>query len=238
VTLASSSAPFQAAGGAGHIAFTAIPSGCAGPSPAAFLGLPPRSDRKELAAEPLIHGTAQSDAGAADGRDQRSRSDTQHFSGGGELHVLAVAAKRNRFVRGRFWIVGGDFELRMDCDSHCRVDYVAGCDRNGRRTGDLRCGRLHGIHAACRNDQRRKRTFTLAQGPPCTFSFASTGARIRASGGNVAVQVTAGSTTCEREAASSVDWISITTDGSGTGSATVGYTVSVNASSSSRLGTM
>ena len=77
----------------------------------------------------------------------------------------------------------------------------------------------------------------VAAGATCTYSLSSTSASATAAGGAGTVNVTVGSG-CSWTAVSNVFWIHVTAGASGSGNGTVGYTVDVNATASSRTGTI
>jgi hypothetical protein len=80
-------------------------------------------------------------------------------------------------------------------------------------------------------------TVTQAAVPPCTYSVASTTASVGAVPSNATVELTASSASCAWTASSSVSWIAVTTP-SGTGSASVGYSVAKNSNLVARSGTL
>jgi uncharacterized protein (TIGR03437 family) len=82
-------------------------------------------------------------------------------------------------------------------------------------------------------------TYTLSLTVPagCTFALAPTSQNIAANGGTGSVNVTSQSN-CNWTAASSVDWIVITSGTSGSGNGAVNYSVAANTGTSSRTGTM
>ncbi len=84
-------------------------------------------------------------------------------------------------------------------------------------------------------------TFTVNQaGTNCSFSLSSPGtaAPIDSAGGNGSVGVTSAATDCGWAAASNVSWVTVTSGSTGTGSGAVTYSVSANASSFARTGTI
>jgi len=82
------------------------------------------------------------------------------------------------------------------------------------------------------------KTLAITQDPaPCTYSIAPTNNTIVAAGGSGTITVTAGSG-CQWSASSGATWIVITSGASGTGGGSVGYSVSANADTNSREGTL
>ena len=71
-----------------------------------------------------------------------------------------------------------------------------------------------------------------------TFSISPTAASVSASGGTGTVTVTAAPPDATWTAVSNVTWITITSGNSGTGNGTVGYSVTANASTGSRSGSL
>jgi uncharacterized protein (TIGR03437 family) len=72
----------------------------------------------------------------------------------------------------------------------------------------------------------------------CSFSLSPNTASFSAAGGNGLVTIAASDPSCARTATSGVPWITISFGSPGTGSGTVGYTVSANTSPSARTGTL
>jgi hypothetical protein len=71
-----------------------------------------------------------------------------------------------------------------------------------------------------------------------SYSLNPTSANVAASGGNGNIALTVSPSTASWTAVSSVPWITITSAKSGTGSATVSYSVSANSTSAARTGTL
>ena len=71
----------------------------------------------------------------------------------------------------------------------------------------------------------------------CTYALSATGLSFGAGGGRSSVGVTAASG-CAWTAVSDASWITVTSDGNGDGSETVGYSVAANNTTSSRAGTI
>jgi hypothetical protein len=83
-------------------------------------------------------------------------------------------------------------------------------------------------------------TFTVTQsgaGESCTFTISPTIKKFGKSGGADSVSVSAG-TACSWSASSNASWMTITSGSSATGNGVVTYSVSVNNSGSTRVGTM
>ncbi len=82
-------------------------------------------------------------------------------------------------------------------------------------------------------------TFTVTQAgvPPCSYSLSPKSASPRYVGGNASVNVTS-PTGCSWTAVSNASWITIESGASGTGNGTVRYSVSENAATTSRVGTI
>ena len=78
--------------------------------------------------------------------------------------------------------------------------------------------------------------FTIAGPTPCTYSISGGSSAVSGSGGNVTLNVSAGSG-CPWTASSNASWITIQSGASGSGNGTVALNVGVNTSSSSRSGT-
>jgi hypothetical protein len=75
--------------------------------------------------------------------------------------------------------------------------------------------------------------------PPCTYALSpSTSPSFNYSGNTGMVTVTASSSGCDWTAVSNDSWITITAGSAGTGNGTVAYSVSANAETSTRTGTM
>lgn len=70
----------------------------------------------------------------------------------------------------------------------------------------------------------------------CTYTISPTSQSFTSSGGTGSVSVTASSGSCAWNATESLDWVTITSGASGTGSGTVNYSVASNSSASSRTG--
>jgi hypothetical protein len=70
--------------------------------------------------------------------------------------------------------------------------------------------------------------FPLLQQIGCAYSLSATGASMPASGGSGTVNVTAPSGSCSWRATTDASWITITSGSSGTGSGTLGYSVTAN----------
>lgn len=74
--------------------------------------------------------------------------------------------------------------------------------------------------------------------PPCTYTLSATSASYAVSGGNSSVNVTTNKSSCTWTAVSNApSWIIVTSGSSGTGTGTVGYSVSAN-TGESQLGTI
>ncbi len=80
-------------------------------------------------------------------------------------------------------------------------------------------------------------TFTISQSCAGSFSIVPTSQSSNAAGGSGSVGVTAGPG-CSWTAASNASWIAISSGASGAGNGTVSYSVALNASTTSRTGTM
>jgi uncharacterized repeat protein (TIGR03803 family) len=78
--------------------------------------------------------------------------------------------------------------------------------------------------------------FTLVQ--PCTYSIAPTHVTLPAIDEQGTFTITAGITNCPWTAASSADWITITSAASGLGDGTISYSVTANPSPATRSGTI
>jgi hypothetical protein len=78
-------------------------------------------------------------------------------------------------------------------------------------------------------------SYSLVGFPTCSASLSATSQTFGSAGGTGSVAVT---TTCDWAAISNVDWIIITSGGSGTGDGLLNYSVSANSGSSPRTGTM
>jgi len=74
--------------------------------------------------------------------------------------------------------------------------------------------------------------------PICTYSLSSSSQLFPTSGGTGSVSVTTSSSSCNWTAISNKSWITIISGSSGTGNGTVNYSVSVNAETSQRTGTI
>jgi photosystem II stability/assembly factor-like uncharacterized protein len=77
----------------------------------------------------------------------------------------------------------------------------------------------------------------LTVSPPCSYSIAPLNQSFTSSGGNGSVAITTGAG-CPWTAASNVAWVTIPGNASGTGSATVNYTVAANGTPVTRSGTL
>ena len=77
-----------------------------------------------------------------------------------------------------------------------------------------------------------------AQTQPCSFSISPTNATFGASGGDGLVSLTASAGSCQREASSNVNWITVTFGQSGTGNGTASYRVQANNTPNQRTGTL
>ncbi|KJR43504.1 hypothetical protein MCHI_000597 [Candidatus Magnetoovum chiemensis] len=81
-------------------------------------------------------------------------------------------------------------------------------------------------------------TFTVQQDDGCTYSIDPTSvSSVSSSGATSSVTVTPSDSACTWTAASNASWITVNSGASGTGSGTIGYTVSAN-SGASRTGTL
>lgn len=83
------------------------------------------------------------------------------------------------------------------------------------------------------------KTFTMTQsGKPCTYTInpVSNKPAIAKEGGDSLINVTAAPSDCSWAANANADWITITSGSSGTGSGTVGYSVSANTTTLARTG--
>jgi uncharacterized repeat protein (TIGR03803 family) len=78
--------------------------------------------------------------------------------------------------------------------------------------------------------------FTLVQ--PCTYSLSPTHVTFPAIANTGTFNLTAGITNCPWTAASTVDWITITSTNSGLGNATISYAIAANTNGTSRVGTV
>jgi hypothetical protein len=72
----------------------------------------------------------------------------------------------------------------------------------------------------------------------CTYNLSHPTKQFTSSGGEDTVTVSASSQNCQWTATESLDWVTITSGTSGTGSGSVSYTVSANSSQSQRIGSM
>lgn len=72
----------------------------------------------------------------------------------------------------------------------------------------------------------------------CTYNLSHPTKQFTSSGGEDTVTVSASSQNCQWTATESLDWVTITSGSSGTGSGSVSYTVSANSSQSQRIGSM
>jgi hypothetical protein len=82
-------------------------------------------------------------------------------------------------------------------------------------------------------------TVTVTQAGICSFTVGPTSATFAATGGTGTATVTVNSgTNCSWTATDSLNWVTITSGGSGTGNGTVNYTVTANSTTSSRSGTL
>jgi hypothetical protein len=103
------------------------------------------------------------------------------------------------------------------------VTYSAAVNTGASRTGTLRIA---------------GQTVTLTQtAAACTFTISPTTQAIGQAGGPATVSLTTTSA-CAWTAASGVNWIAVTSATSGTGNATVSYSVSANPAASTRTGTL
>src|SRR5499427_7805542 len=73
---------------------------------------------------------------------------------------------------------------------------------------------------------------------PCTFTLSTMGANVASAAATGSVSVTASATSCPWTAASNTAWITVSSGASATGSASVGYSVAANTTTSSRTGTI
>ena len=84
-------------------------------------------------------------------------------------------------------------------------------------------------------------TFTINQAapapPPCTYSINPTSQDVTADGGSGSFALTTGSG-CSWTTASGASWITVTSSTSGTGSATIAFSVQANSATSTRSGTI
>jgi hypothetical protein len=76
------------------------------------------------------------------------------------------------------------------------------------------------------------------QNTTCAFAIEPTGKAFLAASDTGSIAIAASSSSCSRTAKSNVSWITISSGASGTGSGTVGYSVSANTGTSSRTGTI
>ena len=81
-------------------------------------------------------------------------------------------------------------------------------------------------------------TFTVVQSAACSLTLAPAGVSVPAAGATGSVNVTANSSSCDRSAASTVPWITISFGASGTGNGAFGYTVAPNTTGGARSGTV
>ncbi len=95
------------------------------------------------------------------------------------------------------------------------LNYAAAANPGAARTGTIAVG---------------GQLFTVSQASGCSYSLSPSSASVAAAGGGGTTSLTTG-TGCAWTAASSAAWLTLSTPLSGTGSATVGYTVAANTAS-------
>ncbi len=81
-------------------------------------------------------------------------------------------------------------------------------------------------------------TFRVNQAAACSFTVSPTSAGYGSNGGNGIINVSTPDSGCQRTAVSNVNWITITSGASGTGSGAVGYSVQANNTGQQRTGTI
>jgi len=74
--------------------------------------------------------------------------------------------------------------------------------------------------------------------PPCTFQISPNNVDVAAAGGNGTVTVTASASTCSWTSTANIDWLSVVSGSTGTGSGTVTYNVATQLDSTDRNGTI